>query len=212
MNFINRLREVLEGDIFTMEELKGIFCPHLNEDALRSKVARAGELVRLRRGLYTFPKYLRKKSLSNFSVANVLYAPSYVSFESALSHHGLIPEAVHTTTSACFQRKNKIFSNELGEFSFDHVPCRPFFMEVHKSRERTGELVAGALKALFDLIYIRRKKYATIEEIEEDWRIDREILKEEVCKVNIGEFSKLAESYKKNNVNNFYKILIEKFK
>ena len=210
MDFVHKIREITEGDVFSVEELKGVFCPPLTEVALRNKVARARDLIRLRRGLYLFPQRLQKGPVSSFVIANRLYAPSYVSFESALSYHGLIPEGVYTTTSACFQRKNKTFTNALGDFSFDTVPCRPFFMGVARGK-REG-LLAHPLRALFDLLYIRRKKYASLEEMEEDWRIDRSILREGVVETSAGELLKLAQSYKKNNIRHACQTMLEAFK
>ena len=210
MAFVDKIRELVEGDMFSMDELKGIFCPPLTEMALRNKVARVGELLRLRRGLYLFPERLRKAPVSSFAVANKLYAPSYVSFESALSYHGLIPEGVYTTTSACFQRKNKTFTNALGDFSFDSVPCRPFFMGVERGN-REG-LLAHPLRALFDLIYTRRKKYASIDEMEEDWRMDLNGLRKSVVDTSTGEMVKLARSYKKKNIKDTCQMMIETFK
>ena len=211
MGFVYKLREAIEREVFTIGEAKALFCPQINPRALRSRISRAKGLLRLGRGLYAFPESLRRGPLSSFEIANKLYSPSYVSFESALSCHGLIPEAVHTTTSVCFQRKNKTFSNTLGCFSFDHLSCRPFFMGVTKHGEG-GELIASPLKALFDLIAIRRKKYASLEDLEGDLRIDRESLGEEVVKLRAVELVGLAESYKKNNVDHFSKILIGEFK
>ena len=44
-------------------------------------------------------------------LANLIFGPSYISLESALSLHGLIPERVETVTSVTF-KKNKMFKNE----------------------------------------------------------------------------------------------------
>ena len=85
----------------------------MSDVAINSGVARSlksNDFLRLKRGLFLFSKKLRNGSISKLSIANKLYGPSYVSFESALSYHGLIPEAVYTTTSACFQRKSKILN------------------------------------------------------------------------------------------------------
>ena len=49
----------------------------------------------LRRGLYA----LREGSLHLWVVANKLYRPSYISLETALSYHGLIPETIYGVTS-----------------------------------------------------------------------------------------------------------------
>ena len=71
---------------------------------------------------------------------------SYISFESALSHHGLIPETVYETTSATFT-KNKVFENSLGRFSFAYSPVDPFYLGIEKD-EVTNAKIANPLRAL----------------------------------------------------------------
>lgn len=214
MNFSYRLRAVIKRDVFSQQDLKALLYP-MSDAAINSAVARSlksNDFLRLKRGLFLFSKKLRKGSISRLLIANKLYGPSYVSFESALSYHGLIPEAVHTTTSACFQRKNKIFTNELGDFSYDYIPSNPFFMGVVNKKEEGGVLIATGLKSLFDLIYIRRKSYYSMEDLEDDLRVEKSILHKEISNFSISEIETLAKSYKKKNVYQFYLMLIRTFK
>ncbi|MBF0107228.1 MAG: type IV toxin-antitoxin system AbiEi family antitoxin domain-containing protein, partial [Deltaproteobacteria bacterium] len=53
---------------------------------------KSGQLVRLKRGLYTLPLQYQKQKFSNPWLANTLYSPSYLSLEYVLSMHDLIPE------------------------------------------------------------------------------------------------------------------------
>ena len=59
----------------------------------------AGKVIRLKRGLYVIAPRVSRVSLSTELIANHLYAPSYVSRQTALRYYGLIPEAVYTTQS-----------------------------------------------------------------------------------------------------------------
>ena len=214
MDFAYKLREHIKRDIFTLQDIKTIF-NSITDPAIHSGITRSletREFLKLKRGLYLFAKNLQRGSISKLVVANKLYDPSYISFESALSYHGLIPEAVYTTTSACFQRKNKTFSNDLGNFSFDYISSRPFFMGVQSHKEEGGVLMAAPLKALFDLIYIRRKNYNSILDIENDFRIEPSSLLQEISKISILELEILAKSYKKKNIYLLYEILIKAFK
>lgn len=214
MNFAYRLRGEVKRDIFSQQDLKTLLYP-MSDAAINSGVARSlksKDFLRLKRGLFLFSKNLRKGSISRLLIANKLYGPSYISFESALSYHGLIPEAVYTTSSACFQRKNKIFANELGEFSFDYIPSNPFFMGVVNKKEEGGILIATGLKALFDLVYIRRKDYHSITELEEDLRIEKSLLQNEISNFSSIEIETLAKSYKKKSVYQFYLMLVRTFK
>ena len=211
-DFADVIRNTIDRDIFELNELKAIFHSQLSDIALRNRVARSRKLLKLKKGLYIFQEAFRKRTPSKMLIANKLYSPSYVSFESALSYHGFIPEAVYMTSSACFQRKNKLFSNPFGDFSFNYIPSRPFFMGVEHNKELGNGLMATALKALFDLIYIRRKNYSSINDLQDDLRIDEEELENSMTEVTALELKTLAKSYKKKNVNKFYEILIEEFK
>lgn len=214
MNFAYKLREVFKRDIFSQQDLKDLLYP-MSEASINSGISRSlksKDFLRLKRGLFLFSKKLRRATISKLLIANKLYGPSYVSFESALSFHGLIPEAVYTTTSACFQRKNKVHTNQLGDFSYDYIPSKPFFMGVKNVADEGGVLIASALKALFDYIYVYRKEYKSIEELEEDLRIDMSLLKMELLSISSSELEVLAKSYKKKNIFRFYKVLIRNFK
>lgn len=53
-------------------------------------------VVKLRRGLYA----LRSDLPSTYTIGNRLYQPSYISFDTAMSFHGLIPETIYSITCA----------------------------------------------------------------------------------------------------------------
>jgi len=81
----------------------------------RGKIARmiaSGELIQLRRGLYA-----TRRGLNPVALAGPIYGPSYIIFESALSFHGLIPEAVYEITSATL-RLPKAVKNDFGRFRY----------------------------------------------------------------------------------------------
>ena len=55
----------------------------------------AHKIIRLKKGLYVVAPNVSRVALSTELIANHLYAPSYVSMQTALRYYGLIPEAVH---------------------------------------------------------------------------------------------------------------------
>ena len=59
----------------------------------------AGKIIRLKKGLYVVDPKVSRVALSTELIANHLYAPSYVSMQTALRYYGLISEAVYTTQS-----------------------------------------------------------------------------------------------------------------
>ncbi len=116
-----------------------------------------GRLVRLRRGVYALGAPYRKRDPHPFEIANVLVEPSYVSLESALGFHGLIPEAVFTTTSVTTARA-ATFDTALGRYMYRHISLQMMwgYTQVRLSADanRTA-LVARPEKALLDLVYLR---------------------------------------------------------
>jgi predicted transcriptional regulator of viral defense system len=54
-----------------------------------TRMIRAGEWIQIRRGLYIS----QDDKTSPYLLAPMIYGPSYLSFEFALSYHGLIPES-----------------------------------------------------------------------------------------------------------------------
>jgi predicted transcriptional regulator of viral defense system len=124
---------------------------------VRRQLARwtaAGKVVQLRRGVYLLATPWRRVDPHPFVVANELQRPSYVSLESALSHHGLIPEAVPVTTSVTTGRPGA-FDTPLGRFRYRHLHSEAFFgyrrAKVYRDQEAR---VAEAEKALLDLVYL----------------------------------------------------------
>jgi hypothetical protein len=212
MNFAHKLRDALTSDIFCDHDLY-IAKVSSNGSAILSGLSRSLkslEIIRLKRGVYMFGDNLRRGPVSKFAIAGKLYFPSYISFESALAFHGLIPEGVYVTTSACQLSKKKLFQTPLGEFSFDHAPCAIFFMGV-ESIKGNG-LVANPLRALFDLIYLRRKNYGRLEDVESDLRIDPCELIKLASQYSYTELRELALSYRRKNVIRFFELLVQESK
>lgn len=56
--------------------------------ALVNRALKNGSLVRLKRGTYFLNKPYRSDAIHPFTVAQALLPGSYVSFETALAHHG----------------------------------------------------------------------------------------------------------------------------
>ncbi len=94
-----------------------------------------GDLIRVKRGLYVqsgrgIPAYSREV------LANMIYGPSYISFEYALAYYGLIPERVEEISSATLG-KSKIFDTPAGKFSYMHVSTSYYsFGFAHKATGR----------------------------------------------------------------------------
>jgi len=212
MNFSEKLRLDYSKELFSEQDLK-ILYPNMSQSSLHSGISRSlrsKDIIKLKRGHYMFAGGLQQKRISKFVIASHLYNPSYISFESALSYHGLIPEAVYVTTSACKQRKYKKFNSVVGDFSYDFIPCVPFFIGVEAVTINEYHcMLANPIKALFDLIYKQRKHYNSLTQIESNLRIEKDLLLDAAADFTEKEIQLLAESYKKNTVKNLSHLLIK---
>jgi predicted transcriptional regulator of viral defense system len=90
----------------------------------------------------------------------MIYGPSYISSEYALSYYGLIPERVEVLTSVTLQYK-KVFQTPVGTFFYYTIPKKVYaygidWIEIEKNR---FVLMADMEKALLDKIYLDRGIY-----------------------------------------------------
>src|SRR4030043_1802119 len=140
----------------------------------------AGEIIRLRPGLFLLAPELRKTPLHPFVIAAILHSPSHVSLESALAHHGLIPEAVFQVSSVTSSR-SRTFKTSVGVFSFVRVPAANPRAGVRalKVDDRSWAFVATPFRAIADLVYTRkdvRWEKDGLAFLTDSMRIDREDL------------------------------------
>lgn len=178
--------------------------------ALLKRALKAGEVIRIHRGLYCLaPKYLRRKP-DPLVFAQLIHGPSYISLETALSYHGWIPEAVYAITSASMDRARE-FETPLGHFSFTRIPQKVLYAEVTRIEKqnggetglRAGEsfLIASPLKALADYVYAHRLDWASTGPVIESLRVDESSL----TSINLEIIDRLIDNYSSRRVRRFLK-------
>lgn len=168
-----------------------------------TRMVREGMLFQIRRGLYeTNPE------TPGYLLAGSIYGPSYLSFEFALSRHGLIPENVYTFTSAAFdKKKKKNYQTFFGNYTYRDVPAEIYPLGIRYIRE--GDYlyqIASPEKALCDKLYIcppvkNKKELNAL--LFEDLRIDEE----EFEKLDKDALLFLAERYRNTNLKILCKLL-----
>lgn len=100
-----------------------------------------------------------------FMAANQVYSPSYVSLESALAYHQVIPESVLGVTSVS-SRKTQQFESTWGQFSYRSIkPAFMFGYQVVKDKPTQMYLVASLEKAILDYVYLN-PHVSTVEDFE----------------------------------------------
>jgi len=143
-----------------------------------SELVKSGELISLKKGLYVPGEKTDLASPEPFLIANHLWGPSYISFESAMSYWGLIPERVYEVGSATMKLSRK-FKTPKGRFSYRYLPSPYYSFGIRSVVLLPGQvaLVATPEKALCDKIVttsglVLRSTVQTRNFLLDDLRID----------------------------------------
>lgn len=172
-----------------------------------TKLLKSKQLIRVKKGVYIFGEDYRQRPFSLEVLGNLIYGPSYISFEYALSYYNLIPEKVVAVTSACF-RRFKQFATPVAEFIYYYVaPSKyPLGITIRSIDENTNFLIATKEKALADCV-ARIKPFHSKEEIlkylVEGMRIDPK----DLSKFSSAHLDEIAKNYQNKNVDLLCKAL-----
>lgn len=152
--------------------------------------------------------YETNPTTPGYRLANTICSPSYLSFEFALSYHGLIPEAVYNFTSATFEKKKKKeFKTPFGTFTYRDVPSAayPYGIECVSENGYTFQ-IANPEKALCDELYIqspvtsqRELKELLFDGLRIDWDL--------FCKLNMDDILFLNSKYHCTNIQKLTKTM-----
>lgn len=163
-----------------------------------SSLLKKGDLISLKRGLYMLSDDYGKK-ISPELTANLLYGPSYISLEYALSRYGIIPEEVFEITSVTTGRK-KYYQTPIGNFSYRTLKAEYFGIAYQLWQgENGGYLIASAEKALCDKLYLSpaQEDFAAFEIfLNEGLRINESVIRA----FDLNLISRLAELSGSKNI------------
>ena len=144
--------ELLDRNIklFTPEVFQRVFrsSPPQTKYFLETQVREGGLLARPKQGLYS----LRTDPPAAEELANALYQPSYLSFEYALSYHGIIPERPYTITSATTKATASFTTRDL-EFAYYKIKIAAYTGYSLRRDASSSFLLADPEKALVDYLY-----------------------------------------------------------
>ena len=121
-----------------------------NPDAKIKRMCQSNELFVVAKGLYE-----TNPNTPGQYLTGIIYGPSYLSFEFALSEYGLIPERVYTYTSATFEkRKAKQYHTIFGNFTYRDVPSKAYPQGLLlKIENGYSYQMATKEKAICDMLY-----------------------------------------------------------
>ena len=199
MNF-ELFRRHIHPEVFDYQ----LLASHLKElhkprDKVSSLISE-GKIVRLKKGLYIFGEDWRRSPLSLEMVANLLYGPSCISFEYALTHYGLIAERSAVITSLAIG-DSKTYHTPIGTFEYRAIDREKFKVGIdYKSLGKEGGyFIASREKALADLVY-RTPGIRTLEQLRhylfEEMRVDESLFRT----LNFGKIEEISAAYNKRSV------------
>jgi len=202
------IRQELDRDVFDYQQLTACLS-HLSKPRDKiNKLMRKGDIVRIRKGLYTFGRSFRLGPLSGELLANLIHGPSYISLEYALSYHGLIPERVSTVTSVALGRSRK-FDTPVGTFTYHSLALQRYAVGAELVESPTGSfLIACAEKALADKVWTdKRFSGAKCSDfgpyLETDLRIDFA----QLASLDQSCFERIQQAYNSRKIRSLFRFL-----
>jgi len=137
--------------VFTPAILGKIFqLSYFKTRHLVDRETKNGFFIRLKNGLYTIASDLPGEEL----MANLLYQPSYISFEYALAYYGILPEMPYMITSVT-TKATRTFSFLDKSFSYRNMKIGTYTGYNLRKSESDSFLIAEAEKAFLDYYYFK---------------------------------------------------------
>ena len=143
---------------FTNSALKLLLGNYSSPNDKISSLMASGDIIQIKKGLYVVSEDYRSKKISKEIIANLIFGPSYLSLDFALSYYGIIPERVAITTSITTKR-GKYFSTTFGNFYYIHASYEYYSIGIshEKIEDKFNFLIASPEKALCDKIVFTKK-------------------------------------------------------
>lgn len=181
MSAIEIIRQTIDEDVFDYTQLINALKNYKKPRDAISIVLRKKQIIRVRKGLYIFGELWQKKGYSREMLANLVYGPSVISLDFALSFHGLIPEHVYPVTSVSLGR-SRVYNTPVGRFTYTQQKAQRLSFGSFLQQNNAGNrIMAEPLKALADKVWTDKRFKPTspssfAEYLFEDLRIDEDTL------------------------------------
>ena len=135
-------------------------------------------VVSLKRGLYCFAD----REVDTFTVANQLYSPSYISLETALNYHGVIPDVPLAGVSSVSPTTTRKFITPKGTYFYQKLAPKLFW-----GYSEAPFKIAFPEKALLDYIYYYGLR--TADSLRIDWR-----------NINVNKYKEFDKQYRRTTL------------
>ena len=194
---------MIESESLIIEEvdynfLKSALSGYKNIRIKINDMLKKKEITRVKKGLYVLGKPYSRSHFYRETLSNLIYGPSYISLEYALSFYGLIPEKTETVT-AVTSKRNKTFNTPVGCFTYRYIKPDLYTdgVTLINLDENHNILIATREKALADILYFTGR-FKNVGELSsfllENLRIDSD----EISRLKINDIKQLAGKYKGN--------------
>jgi len=205
---IAQLRRETPGEVFDYRALLDALSDYGKPRNRISRLLRQKAIIRVKKGLYCFGEDLRQHPVSREYLANLIYGPSYVSLEYALSFHGLIPERVEVVTSVT-TRRSRSFETPMGGYSYRMITQGRYSIgAMLETFDQDSFLIASPEKAVVDKVW-SDKRFSGLRVsafdgyLFDDLRIDPEALRA----FDRGRLDAIARAYDSAKINNLIRFL-----
>jgi len=194
--------------VFEIGEIARFFSEKAAPRKFCERLVDKGVLIRLKKGADAFSE------VNALVVANYLAPCSYVSFETALSHYGMIPEFTPLMMSVSSVSRHRAYSTAIGSYEYFHQ--HPELYAAGMDRTMVADhiplLIATPEKALCDALARRSEQYHTkdadfIGSLLHGLRLEQDTLRH----LDLEHIKSLAELYGSRAPKLLHQFLMEQF-
>lgn len=160
-----------------------------------------GYIEKIRQGFYRFTsKDIHETTL--FLYANKIYAPSYISMETALAYYQIIPEGVFSFTNITTLNTTK-FKSPIGTFTYKHVKPELYFGYHLVTINEITFSIAHPEKTVLDYLYFYHELHSISDF--ESLRWDKEVLKT----LDFDKFNAYLQLFHSKTLTKRYQLLLD---
>lgn len=153
MTYLDFRGTMYSFEVFSTRDIEKLF-PKFDTRRL-VEWQRKGYIQKLINKWYLFADVPMNERL-RYRINNCLHRPSYISLESALSHYGLIPEAVYSVQNIT-TRKTIAYDTIAGTFNYRSIKAHLFFGYEVDNSQTIPLLIASPEKAILDYLYLNHQ-------------------------------------------------------
>lgn len=214
MTAIEKIRFKIEGEVFDYIQLMDALKDYKKPRDIVSALLKKSSIIRIRKGLYIFGEFWKRKSISKEVLSGLVYGPSVISLDFALAYYGLIPEHINTLT-AITSKRSRVFNTPVGNFSYTQQKAHRLSFGYRLHTDSIGSfLMAEPLKALADKVWADKRFKPTSpasfqEYLFDDLRIDENTLSKFII---LDDLKALEIIYASRKISWLVKYLNKKYK